>query len=447
MIYCLAACFLANIHRFGEMEDFERIIELHEELGGVPGDDADRAFSLLNYSIGCLLKYIKSGHIVDLHKAIQICQEALGATSEGDGGRAPFQYFLGLYYSLRFDRAMDWGDKVMAEEMFRESLAAIESDSPTRAAMLTHQSEQLVAAQKMPQSEIVSGILAAKKRADTEKLRISIDDPHRTGAFHLISFMLQAVHDSIVEAIKYQGYIDNELTDPQQAILDALASDFVVKIDLDKEVKLLVSTLCSLSLITEHEQRLEAFNYQLDLLLEAWHCENSPPRHRIRAAHLAAQHLASLSGWDEGSALLHGAVQILPQLTPQFLARDDQQYELSKFTDLASNAASVALQAGEAASHCLGILELGRGVIMGLAINYRSDVSELQTNHPDISDRFNLLRLKMDSPLVGKGVDNLTHEGQRQRRVEVRKLMNSWSPSGIFPDSRLSNLRHAQMTS
>lgn len=94
---------------------------------------------------------------------------------------------------------------------------------------------------------------------------------------------------------------------------------------------------------------------------------------------------------------------------------------LSGSTALASNAVSMALQAGAAPSHCIGLLELGRGLIMGLAINCRSDVSELQIKHPDICDRFNRLRIQIDRPLGGQDIDNPTHEDNRRQRVQAIK--------------------------
>lgn len=87
---------------------------------------------------------------------------------------------------------------------------------------------------------------------------------------------------------------------------------------------------------------------------------------------------------------------------------------LSGFTPLVSDAISISLQAGATPLHCLNLLEFGRGVIMGLAINCRSHVSDLKGKYPYIFKMFDLLRTKIDSPL-----DNYTgHESSRRRRVE-----------------------------
>lgn len=168
---------------------------------------------------------------------------------------------------------------------------------------------------------------------------------------------------------------------------------------------------------------LSIFDRSLQLLLAAWCCRMSPPQDRIQAARLAARHLAAVSRWKEGSDLLHDAVRILPQLSPQFLRRDDQQYMLSEFTQLASVAVSMALNSGATPSNCLSLLELGRGVIMGLTIDCRSDSSELQARHPDIFNKFDRLRVKIDSPLINVYTDQSTHEDIRRRRVQdIRDL-------------------------
>lgn len=58
---------------------------------------------------------------------------------------------------------------------------------------------------------------------------------------------------------------------------------------------------------------------------------------------------------------------------------------------------------------------------MGLAINYRSDVSELQIKYPILCDRFKRLCIEIDLPLLGKDSYKSTQESQRRRRVQAIK--------------------------
>lgn len=71
-----------------------------------------------------------------------------------------------------------------------------------------------------------------------------------------------------------------------------------------------------------------------------------------------------------------------------------------QFSGLAADGVAIALQAGVEPSHCLRIMELGRGIIMGLAIDCRSDLSELEKKSPELFGRFSSLRLEIDSPIA-----------------------------------------------
>jgi hypothetical protein len=72
---------------------------------------------------------------------------------------------------------------------------------------------------------------------------------------------------------------------------------------------------------------------------------------------------------------------------------------LAAFAGLASTAATSALNAEKNAEHALQLLELGRGIIAGLLIELRGDISDLQQQHPDLADEFVSLRDVLDSPV------------------------------------------------
>lgn len=61
---------------------------------------------------------------------------------------------------------------------------------------------------------------------------------------------------------------------------------------------------------------------------------------------------------------------------------------LSSYNMLVAEATIFTLQEGSTAAHCLGLMELERGITMGFAIDCRSDLLELQTKNPYISGNF-----------------------------------------------------------
>jgi hypothetical protein len=132
---------------------------------------------------------------------------------------------------------------------------------------------------------------------------------------------------------------------------------------------------------------------------EAAHTESSVPGFRIWAAQAGAE-LAGRAQPQRAADLLADAVLLLPLTAPRQVARADQQYSLSQFASLASDAAALALQAGgpDAAARALGLLELGRAVLQGQALDLRSDLTELHVAQPALAGKFLKLRDQLDQP-------------------------------------------------
>jgi hypothetical protein len=150
-----------------------------------------------------------------------------------------------------------------------------------------------------------------------------------------------------------------------------------------------------------------------------WHCRTAPPSVRVSSAREAAQILASQLTWEDASLLLQEAVELLPAVSPRSLKHTDKQHMLGDFSGLASIAAAAALNAGKDAYSALRLLELGRGVIAGLLMDMRGDISDLSRDHPGLADEFVLLRDELDSPMDGPILlnhDNTTSSWELQAK-------------------------------
>lgn len=86
------------------------------------------------------------------------------------------------------------------------------------------------------------------------------------------------------------------------------------------------------------------------------------------------------------------------------LPRRDQEYMLSSFSELAAVACSTSLQVGSTASACRSLLELAREIIIGLAINRRNDLSDLQARDHVLFQRFNAQKIEIDSQSVESNI-------------------------------------------
>jgi hypothetical protein len=132
---------------------------------------------------------------------------------------------------------------------------------------------------------------------------------------------------------------------------------------------------------------------------EALSLESAPPSQRLEAGHLGAQLLFE-SNIAKAARFLHKAVELLPLCSPRSIGLSDQQFMLSSFSGLASNAAAVMLEAGCDESEALLLLELGRGVMASLILQSRSDITDLEANpkHHEIAAKFVKLREQVDDP-------------------------------------------------
>ncbi|RYP53061.1 hypothetical protein DL770_011005 [Monosporascus sp. CRB-9-2] len=178
----------------------------------------------------------------------------------------------------------------------------------------------------------------------------------------------------------------------------------------------------------ERAGSMDDFNRTLTSYKEGWRCYTAPPSIRIRLARDAAGILALQANWEESSSLLQEAVKLLPTVSLRSLKHTDKQHMLADFAGLASMAAATALNSGKEAYHALQLLELGRGVIAGLLIEMRSDISDLQQQHPGLADEFTSFRDELDAPTDRTSPistdDTLSWESQAKRRRKADRNFN-----------------------
>ncbi|KAL6837123.1 hypothetical protein V8C40DRAFT_279088 [Trichoderma camerunense] len=165
-------------------------------------------------------------------------------------------------------------------------------------------------------------------------------------------------------------------------------------------------------------------NHQLSTYIKGWDCHPAPASVRIKSAMAAARILSSQQAWEQSNRLLRDAVLLFPSISPRYLDRTDAQTLLAEFAGLGPLAAATALNAGKTPEEALQLLEHGRGVIAGLLMDMRSDISHLQLKHPTLAKQFQLLRDELDAPanlartLATEKASPKEQQVQRRRKAE-----------------------------
>ncbi|MEU1183844.1 CHAT domain-containing protein [Streptomyces sp. NPDC005820] len=116
------------------------------------------------------------------------------------------------------------------------------------------------------------------------------------------------------------------------------------------------------------------------------------PDARLRAAMLHGHFATTVGHWRGAADSYVQAVSLLPLTVPRALERLDQEHELAgRGAGLAGTAAALLINTGDWQG-ALEVLEQGRGVLLGQALELRSDIGDLHAQRPDLAARFEHLR-------------------------------------------------------
>jgi hypothetical protein len=130
---------------------------------------------------------------------------------------------------------------------------------------------------------------------------------------------------------------------------------------------------------------------------QAWRCKNATPFVRLRASTLALHFLQAQQHFERAYRLAVDAIDLLPYIHNRSLDDQDQQYVVAHFSGLATTACSLALHTDQGPEAALEVLERGRGVILSLLIDDRSDTSELNAAYPEVCARYESLLVQVNT--------------------------------------------------
>lgn len=427
------------------IDDLQNAITHGEEaVACAEGTAAARAGYLKNQAFRLRCRYSYSGAMEDLQQAAILSEGALAdpmSTAHHDILHHSCR-LDGLAGSLadRFNRTGAVEDIQRAVTYARESLEAAPPGHLQRAARLMALAEDL---RKMHHQEHGAGKSSAIKGLQdaimyaSEALELTpLNSPFLPRYFSNVSRMFWCLHEQTGGS---EDMMQSILFEEEALLATEDTSPFKAMIHYDLAQKLFKRF--------EVTNSVEDVGQCLSHLRSAWNRSQSDSQDQVRvlvallfdhASHairrVAEETLAMslLPSPEEASSILEGAVLLLQRVGLRSMARDDQQHRVIQLVGLAERAASAAIEAGKPAYDALKLLELSRGIIMGLVIDCREDMSDLQKTQPALFSQYNILRAEIDRPLLEwddiaqvdslHTVDGIINHTQRQDRSHLREI-------------------------
>ncbi|KAM5345797.1 hypothetical protein ACJ41O_011658 [Fusarium nematophilum] len=379
-----------RFQRTASMNDLNRAIEVAEiAIAGMTKGNPHRPIALGN--LGCHLgaRFELVGSLKDLEDGVKATDEARKTIPLDHSSRWKILTTLGNQLSRLFERTGRLDDIDRAVDACEEALQALPEGSKPhdRVACLVTLGTSLN--RRYQKGDAIDDLDRAIQVFEEAVKLTSVGDLERGSWLHNLGASL----GSRYEKTQLPEDLDKAIEHTKMA-LQTTSADHPSRAD----------KLYSLStlLVKRHRQTPsdDDFNNCLSLCRDAWECPSSRPFIRILAAWRAALLLAANTAWIEAAALLQGAVNLLPLVSPRYLQDSDKQDMISSFSGLAADACAVTLNAGDDnGEQALETLELGRGVVNGLLLEMRTDASDLEAEHPDLAEEFRLCRDALDSPL------------------------------------------------
>jgi CHAT domain-containing protein/tetratricopeptide (TPR) repeat protein len=394
MLAGLAAALRSGYRETRDPRELDRAIDLaRESLDELrSADAASRLLSFHTLGVALLTRFQRNEGAADLRAAVEFARQAVELTPAPGARRALCQSTYAGALRARWEHDGEFTDMTEAIELMGQAAEATPAGHPSRAMYVMNIS---AAAQRLylSMSAPAEVTRAALEAADGELRALLASVPDDGPATRLAALL--AARGALLTT-KYEQ--TQAAADLDEAVRCCRESVRLTPEDggehADYAANLASALLDQARLTGEIDDLAQAIAAQLDVMANP----AARARSRIAAAHTAASLLADDDGdFEHAATLLAWAVEQMTLTVPRQLAREDQEYWLGQFGDLAADAAACAVRA-DRARDAVTVLELGRGVMIGQSLQLRSAVDELRTVAPALADRFEYIRSELDAP-------------------------------------------------
>jgi tetratricopeptide (TPR) repeat protein len=374
----LGASYTTRFERTGDAVSLDRAIEaLQAAVAATQPKDPDLATRQTNLGRVRLCRYEQTADTDTLFAAIATLGAAVEATKPGDPDYPPRLSNLAGAFIHLFDRTGDITSLDMAIEALEEATA---EPHPLRA---THLSNLGTAHQR--RSRKTGDPAGADAAIETYEQALGLtppDDPARAGRLSNLgnSHLRRGGAGDLERALaRLDEAVDAVPVDhpDRTGFLTNRADAYAARFARDADTADLAAAL---------RDYRDAADGPAPALSRA--------RAALRRGRLAASvdpgHAEALDGFAQ-------AIDLIDQVVWRGLSRLDGERLLREFSGAASDAAACAIARGDP-EHAVGILERGRGILLGQALDIRAAYDTLREVHPELANRFATVQLALERP-------------------------------------------------
>ncbi|WP_432946383.1 CHAT domain-containing protein [Kribbella sp. CA-253562] len=377
----LAEGLLSRYLQLGDSSALAEAVKVSEQaLVAARRRSEQRAFAGSNLAEALRLQYLSSRtrDLAVLDRAIELARATLAATPPDRRLHPRFQSNLAVLLVTRYHATRSPADLAEATTRAESAVAATPPGHPNRV-------ERLSVLTGIRQAQVIqeSGLLKADLRHTAGALANRPDQPSPSAARRLARRLGLSRRDRRL-----------------QQLVAATAEAVAAVPDGYRRSEALLAHGAALAFKHEADDDRRAGVQALTVLQQLATDPAAAVHSRIQAATLAAfSILAQSNNSDVAGAAesLRRAVELLPQTAPRRLPYADREHQLAGFSGLAGHAAACEIALGRP-HRAVELLETGRGVLLGQALDARTEVTELHERHPDLAARFEELRSALDRP-------------------------------------------------
>ncbi|CAG8909318.1 unnamed protein product, partial [Penicillium egyptiacum] len=396
--------------RIGQIEDLEEAIQVSRQaVAATPDKHPNLAGRLNNLENKLGRRYERTGQMDDLEEAIQFSRQAAAATPNDHPDLTVRLNNLGINLNSRYERTGQMDDVEEAIRVSRQAVAATPINHPDLAALFSNLGNNLES--RYERTGKIDDLEEAIQVSRQAIAATPSDHPHLAAWFNNLGNKLKKRYEQI-------GQID----DLEEAI--RVSRQAVVATPNDHpDLAMWFNNLGNkLESRYERTRQIGDLEEAIQVSRQAVLIKQAPPLKRIAAAVLALRLLLKREDYCGAYTLSAEAIDLLQLVHKRSLTLQDRQYVVSHFSGLAIQACSLALQTRQPPFQALRLLDSGRGVILSLLMDDRSDTSKLKDAHPALCVQYESLRIEVNTPLESTTFQQTGESISRRRTKAIEEL-------------------------